>query len=103
MGRTCSPKRSVDRLGTPSIEMLAPNESGLRELASGEIHRANRRESGCAAKARAEMEPPIRGRERLPSELAIAEILRAARAAGMTYGEYVSRYEQAKTRREKTK
>lgn len=39
----------------------------------------------------------------LPSEREITEILRAARAAGMSYGEYVSRHEQAKTRREKTK
>ena len=51
------------------------------------------------AKARAEMSPPIHRREPMPSELAIAEILKAARAAGMTYGEYVSRHELAKTRK----
>ena len=35
----------------------------------------------------------------LPSEREITEILRAARAAGMTYGEYVSRQEQPKPRK----
>lgn len=37
----------------------------------------------------------------LPSEREITEILRAARAAGMTYGEYVSRCEEPKQTRKK--